>query len=35
MFIVEDELHAERQGEFDTFEAAILELKTKSHRSAR
>lgn len=29
-FIVEDEAHAERQGEFPTFQAAVADLKRRA-----
>jgi len=31
MFIIEDELHAEQQGEFPNKELAIAELKRRAH----
>ena len=30
MFVIEDELHAEPQGEFPTFDAAMAELRRRS-----
>jgi hypothetical protein len=30
MFVIEDELHAEPQGEFETFESALAELRRRA-----